>query len=771
MLAEKVLENRSRTIFNEAVLPWLVTDWTEHDYGIDAIIEITRAREVGENFDATGKRFAIQLKATEEEIAGRNAAPVRVKPEQIRYWIESTEPVLLVLCHVPTRQLFWRWIDYPVVDELNRRDPAWIGQETVTVHLPTTRTFDAAARKEIATFVTTFRRSARRVLAPGAYLALHTRLLALASTLTAHARDAGFQSVLKRLADLEASIRTSTYVVVLTGPARAGKSTLLNALVGREVSPVGRLPTTAVSLMVMAGPRDEAEVVLAGDERVRGDATAAFLEEYATQEKNPDNHKGVRMVAVRLVNELLERGVAYADAPGLHDPSEEIRAVTEAALKAAHAVMYVLDVSPAKDGGFYLSNHHLADLKRLAAMAERLFVVLNKADALDADERSFVAHYVEQTLRKYSAWDSLPVPPLFLSASAGWKWQTSGRLGESPLAALDDAIWTHLLRTNSTGLDRLGNAVVELRRAGSDFASLLQTRRMSGTEAFRLRGALDECRRTQRELIARCRQRTENDERFVSDRLTEQTAALLQRLKARLEAVPLDGTLPNAAQLEQELQAQVTNILGQVWLETSARFQVFASSVSQEVERSLQQARLATGASEQVSFLLPQVPALNIAADSFEEAWTGLFTGGLFGLLIGGPWGWALLAGGWLAGLFLGREPKRKREIARIVDRVLSSLTAALEVVLKQVHEKIRIYLGSLERHVNDRISVFVHDVEGQLKKLDIPIGPDEARRLEVHEQAVRATLNSLHNACTQLELQGRTEQAAPMAAPSEKTF
>lgn len=98
-------------------------------------------------------------------------------------------------------------------------------------------------------------------------------------------------------------------------------------------------------------------------------------------------------------------------------------------------------------------------------------------------------------------------------------------------------------------------------------------------------------------------------------------------------------------QLERAFQSHVLKVLGEVWLEVSARLQAFASLVSRDVETSLHQARLATGSGESMSFQLPQVPALNLAADSFEEAWTGLFRGGLFGLILGGPWAWRLLPG------------------------------------------------------------------------------------------------------------------------------
>lgn len=752
--AEKVIESKSRTIFIDAVAPWLVTDWTQHDYGIDAIVELTRETDIAGNLDATGKRFAVQLKATMGELPSQPSSPhVRVRPEHIRYWIESTEPVLLVLCHVPTRRLYWRWVDHYVVDELNRRDPAWIGQTSVTVTLAQSHVLDEAARTEIATFVTGFRRSAQRVLAPGRYIELHTQLSALATELRSRAHEVGFQSVTRRLVDLEASVRSSTYVIALTGPARAGKSTLLNALVGREISPVGRLPTTAVSLLVMAGSRDEAEVLLEGDERVRGDATAVFLEQFATQERNPDNRKGVRMVTVRLVNELLERGIAYADAPGLHDPSDVIRAVTETALKAAHAVLYILDIAPAKNGGFSLNAHQLADLKRLRGMAERLFIVLNKSDVLSGEERDEVSGYVRATLEKYDLWAALPAPPLLLSAAASWLWQQGGRVGQSPLSELEDAIWNHLLQTNSTGLDRLRAGAIELQRSGREFVALLAARRLSGREAHRLRAALDTCRITERNLVIRCRNQRSLDEQYVTQRLEEQREVLLGRLRKVLEAVSVEEELPTSFQLEQALQSHVLKALTDLWREASTRIQAFAALLSNDVEKSLQQARLATGAGEPVTFRVPQLPALNIDLDSFEEAWTGLLTGGLFGLILGGPWAWALAAGGWLAGALLGRERRRMRKVMRVMSRARSSLDGAFGTVRAQIFGKIGIFLGALERHVTDRVSVFVHDVEGQLKKCGIPLAPAEAARLEEHERAVGATLAALEDASRDLLL------------------
>lgn len=762
---QKVLEEKSRIMFAEAVSPWLVTEWTQHDYGIDAIVEITRECPSGNGYEATGKRFAVQLKATEKDLAEHDAIQVRVRPEQIRYWLKSLEPVLLVCCQVPVRCLYWRWIDYAVVEELTRRDPSWIGQQTISITVPTAQRIDAEALNTIAGFVSSFQHRAYRVLVPGAYLDLQARLGKVAAELIEHSRQAGFESVTKRLTDLESSIRNSTYVVALAGPARAGKSTLLNALVGKEVSPVGRLPTTAAPLIVMAGPRNEAEVVLTSGVRIVGEATTSFLEEYATQDKNPDNQKGVRMVAVRLVNQILERGVAYADAPGLHDPSAEIRTVTETALQAAHAVIYIIDASPARNGGFFISKHHIEDLARLRSMADRLFIVLNKDDAISPADRKEVTKYIEQTLQKYNILDSLPLRPVFLSALRGWQWHQAGRNGKSPLFSLEDAIWAHLLRTNSTGIDRLYGALNELQRAGEDFASLLAARRISGGEAFRLDQALETCRRGEGELVARCRQRSRIEEAFITNRLTERHNSILGHLQGRLDNVPLDQPLPTTSQIEAELQNQILRTISEAWRDVSTRCQNFASLISQDVEKSLQQVRLATTLHDNRQILLPQIPPLNIAAESFEEAWTGLFSGGFLGLLIGGSWIGLLAVGGLLAGLIFGREKRRKREIKRIVEHSRNSMTLLLRSGHGQIREKVRMFFSSLERHVTDRISVFTHDVERQLSKLESPITPAEEQCLKAHERAVRTSLEILKEVLAQIESDSCYIQHPPAAA------
>jgi hypothetical protein len=232
--------------------------------------------------------------------------------------------------------------------------------------------------------------------------------------------------------------------------------------------------------------------------------------------------------------------------------------------------------------------------------------------------------------------------------------------------------------------------------------------------------------------------------------------SVLDQLQRRLEEVPLELPLPSSSQIVADLQSQVMHLMADAWRDVGGRCQNFASIISLEVEKSLRQVRIATTLQDHGQIFIPQMPAFDIAPEPFEEAWTGLFTGGLFGLVVGGPLGVLLALGGLLTGAILGRERRRKREIKRVVDHSRTSLMATFGSGHAQVREKIRLFLSSLEHHVTDRISVFVYDVERQLAKLGSPVAPEEQRCMQAREEAVRGCLATLNEVVTVMEADSR---------------
>lgn len=152
--------------------------------------------------------------------------------------------------------------------------------------------------------------------------------------------------------------RDGRFVVLLLGCFSSGKSTLLNALLGRPVLPVKVNPCTAILTEVVYG--DEPSVLVRNHDGTTRDYTIeAFLEEFQLRtgedvagEEAADRFGAVDRAVVRWPLPLLHNGVVLLDTPGLDDdPSRTAR--TLSSLPDADAVIFTLS-----------ANRFLTDLER-----------------------------------------------------------------------------------------------------------------------------------------------------------------------------------------------------------------------------------------------------------------------------------------------------------------------------------------------------------------------------------------------------------------------
>ena len=103
--------------------------------------------------------------------------------------------------------------------------------------------------------------------------------------------------------------------IAVLGQFKAGKSSFLNCLIGREAMPVDVLPATAVVTRIGFGTADRAVVhrMGGGDEEIPVDRLAEFV----TEQRNPGNEKKVSIVEVSLPSLAEFPGVRFVDTPGL----------------------------------------------------------------------------------------------------------------------------------------------------------------------------------------------------------------------------------------------------------------------------------------------------------------------------------------------------------------------------------------------------------------------------------------------------------------------
>ncbi len=179
----------------------------------------------------------------------------------------------------------------------------------------------------------------------------------------------------QRLADLRLR-------VLVVGEAKRGKSTLVNALLGRDLLPTGVTPLTSVATTVTAAPDGQPEDAVAiGLDGSHTGVALARLPDLVTERGNPDNARRLAEVVVRVRNPLLDRySLDLVDTPGTGSVFAHNTADAHAAFATLDAAVLVLTVDPP------ISQAERELLERISEMSLRTFVVLNKSDRLTDEE-------------------------------------------------------------------------------------------------------------------------------------------------------------------------------------------------------------------------------------------------------------------------------------------------------------------------------------------------------------------------------------------------
>jgi GTP-binding protein EngB required for normal cell division len=196
----------------------------------------------------------------------------------------------------------------------------------------------------------------------------------------------------ERLAALRDRLESARLRVLVAGEAKRGKSTLINALLGRNVLPSGVTPLTAVTTTVRYGDDQHAEARFLDGHDEKYPLTA--LPDLVTERGNPGNRRRIAGVTVYLAAPVLEGGVELVDTPGTGSVFEWDTRTAYEALESMDAAVFVLTADPPVSA----SERDL--LRRVAGLSVTTFAVLNKADHLDDPGLAEAVEFTRRVLRE-----------------------------------------------------------------------------------------------------------------------------------------------------------------------------------------------------------------------------------------------------------------------------------------------------------------------------------------------------------------------------------
>lgn len=193
--------------------------------------------------------------------------------------------------------------------------------------------------------------------------------------------------------ELMVKLAEDRFTLAVVGQFKRGKSSLMNAIVGRDLLPTGILPMTSAITIVRFGTRERL-VIPKPEIGFDQEAPLSSLAEYVTQSKNPGNHQGLRAVYVETPLAFLRRGMEFVDTPGIGSALETNTQTTLQFVPSCDAMIFVTSVeSP-------LSTPEMQFLQRIRQYVRKLFFVVNKVDLLGPEQRDQVMRYVSDTLHR-----------------------------------------------------------------------------------------------------------------------------------------------------------------------------------------------------------------------------------------------------------------------------------------------------------------------------------------------------------------------------------
>ncbi len=383
-----------------------------------------------------------------------------------------------------------------------------------------------------------------------------TLLIQLSDVIARH----GFVEFRVPLSQLVEKIEAPAYEIAFFGHVSAGKSSLLNRIIGTDLLPTGVTPVTSVPTRIRNRSQSGLWVwsALGKPERYEIDR----LPEFVTEQHNPRNEKRITRIVAELPLEALPPEIVLVDTPGLGSLALEGSAETLAYLPNCDLGVVLVDASSS------LQPSDIAVLDALRSVSAASIVVLSKADVVAPQDLTQLLDYTQVQLHHQLR---VPIDVAPLSSHADWqhllnqwidqqispKIANSRTLAEASNARKAVALGTRVLHALEViskpdkpagQQDTLRDAQTHLREA----ANLLEN---ASTQCYQITGWFRNSSKSTLTAVAETAISTWKTDKSISvlnhDWISNQVNLILQQESQNLARVLLDA----AGQLSQALES------------------------------------------------------------------------------------------------------------------------------------------------------------------------------------------------------------------------
>jgi len=180
------------------------------------------------------------------------------------------------------------------------------------------------------------------------------------------------------------------FFAACVGQFKRGKSTLINALIGQAVLPVGVIPVTSVVTILSYGETAAATVRLANGQSLA--VGLGSIADFIDERRNPHNARGAVVVEVAVPSAILREGLCLVDTPGLGSVHVANTEATRAFVPRIDVALIVVGPDPP------ISGTELEMVQDASREAGEFAIILNKADRVPPDHLQEVADFTRLTI-------------------------------------------------------------------------------------------------------------------------------------------------------------------------------------------------------------------------------------------------------------------------------------------------------------------------------------------------------------------------------------
>ena len=194
--------------------------------------------------------------------------------------------------------------------------------------------------------------------------------------------------------DLVQKLHADRFHLVVVGEFNHGKTTFVNALLGRNLLPTGVTPTTAAIHHVEYSDTPKASVVFMNGNR--RDISFEDVRRYAVSGDHEKDSNDLRYLEVGIPSDLLKERIVLVDTPGVNDLSLQRADITYSYIPKSDAVLFLLDAGqPLKE-----SERVFLQEKLLGEGRNKIIFVVTKRDIWDGSEEKEALEYIRTELAK-----------------------------------------------------------------------------------------------------------------------------------------------------------------------------------------------------------------------------------------------------------------------------------------------------------------------------------------------------------------------------------